>query len=311
MLPAVSQNFLGLSGGNMKNTSLVRAVGAGVLVGAVAVAGPITSSVGAGPAQAGLTTHTAHASAGLRAAPMVHVGPTGNKLEMVAPHRSRYVPRILRASVRHRTKARRLLGGVNRFCATHSLADLKGSWPTGHSNPANPTHYFNPIREDSGINPARPKAALVYDGKVSGVMFTGRPLPFLGSIPRAHGHDHMSMGSPEGVEMVHVYCTSDLTVKSMREAYTPNRQLGVLADTRRLRLRIRPAVMDLNRRELRKVRAKVRDYVGTPSDHTAHVRTSRRGPDPALRAMRVEIRASLMHMNEAQLRSVWRLMRSF
>jgi hypothetical protein len=116
------------------------------------------------------------------------------------------------------------------------------------------------------------------------------------------------MGSHRGVEMVHVYCRQNLTVKSMREAFTPNRQLGVMADTIRLRLKIRPAVMDLNRRQLREVRDKVRGYVG---DRQQVRQSAQRGPDPRLRAMRVEIRKSLMKLNEAQLRSVWRLMKSY
>jgi hypothetical protein len=298
----------------MKNDkSVVRLVGAGALIGAVVVAMPITSSAQVGAAQKSAgATHLAQTHQLLSSGQTgghVMVGPSGNRVEMVAPHESRYVPRILKAPARSRTKARRLLSGVNRFCRTRSLADLKARWRPGNDHPAHPTHYFNPRGGASGVHPARPRAALVYDGRIGGVMFTGQPLPKLGPIPRAHGHHHSAMGSHRGVEMVHVYCRSNLSVKSMREAFTPNRQLGVMADTIRLRLRIRPAVMDLNRRQLREVRDKVRGYVG----ERHHVRQSaqRGGPDPRLRAMRVEIRKSLMRLNEAQLRSVWRLMKSY
>jgi len=293
--------------------SVVGLAGAGALIGAVVVAMPITSSAQVGPTQQSAgTTHRAqtHQVPSSRyTGAHVMVGPSGNRIEMVAPHQSRYVPKILKAPKRSRTKARTLLSGVNRFCQSRSLADLKARWRPGNDHPAHPTHYFNPRRGARGIHPARPRAALVYDGRIGGVMFTGKPLPYLGKIPRAHGHHHMAMGSHRGVEMVHVYCRSNLTVKSMREAFTPNRQLGVMADTIRLRLRIRPAVMDLNRRQLREVRDKVRGYVGARH----HVRQSaqRGGPDPRLRAMRVEIRKSLMRLDEAQLRSVWRLMKSY
>jgi hypothetical protein len=296
--------------------SVARSVGAGALVGTLAIAMPLTSSAQIGFTQASpaMAPRTVQVQASLSAGPghaHVMTGPTGNKIEMVAPHRSRYVPRILRASTRQRAKARRLLNGVNGFCETHTMADLKARWRPGTDNPANPTHYFNPRQGASGVHPARPRAALVYDGRVDGVMFTGKPLPYLGTIPRAHGHHAMAMGSHQGVEMVHVYCRSNLTVKSLREAFTPNRQLGVLADTKRLRLRIRPAVMDLNRRELRQVRDKVRGYVGNQSSQAARAQTARRGgPDPVLRRMRVEIRESLMELSEPQLRSVWRLMRA-
>jgi hypothetical protein len=295
--------------------SVVRLVGAGALIGALAVAMPIASSAQVGRTQtsAGATAHLAQTHQFLRSshtgAHAQMMGASGNRVEMVAPHESKYVPQVLKAPARARTKARRLLNGVNRFCRTRSLADLKARWRAGDDHPAHPTHYFNPRRGASGINPARPRAALVYDGRIGGVMFTGKPLPRLGPIPRAHGHHGMAMGSHRGVEMVHVYCRPNLTVKSMREAFTPNRQLGVMADTIRLRLQIRPAVMDLNRRQLREVRNKIRGYVGEQQQ----VRPSAQqgGPDPRLRAMRVEIRKSLMKLNEAQLRSVWRLMKSY
>ena len=66
------------------------------------------------------------------------------------------------------------------------------------------------------------------------------PLPFLGSIPRAHSHD---MSRPR--EMVHVYCTTDLA-----EAFTPNRPLGVMADVIALRGEVRPLVSELVEREI-------------------------------------------------------------
>jgi len=72
-------------------------------------------------------------------------------------------------------------------------------------------------------------------------MFAGKPLPYLGSIPRAHIH-HMK----KPVELLHVYCT-----KSLKDAFTPNRLLGINADLVRLRWNIRPAVMDLTERQLR------------------------------------------------------------
>lgn len=275
-------------------------------MGAVVLALPATSGALPASAQRLGTSGSGHHMHAAAAGTMV--GPSGNRLEMVTPDASRYVPKVLRAPARARDRARQLLRGVNRFCANHTVAQLKAGWRPG-TNHAHPTHYFNPATGASGLNPARPKAALVYDGKVGGVMFTGKPLPYLGPIPRAHMHDHAEMGGARGVEMVHVYCTSNLTVKSVREAYTPNRQLGVLADTLRLRLRIRPAVMDLNRRQLREVRAKVRGYVG---EHPVQVQDGTSGgPDPQMQAMRTEIRRSLMDMNEAQLRSVWRLMRSY
>jgi hypothetical protein len=245
-------------------------------------------------------------------APMVETSATGNKIEMVDPADSRYVPRVLAATPAQRLRSRRLLRGVNRFCGSHTLAGLKAGWRPGSAHDSHPTHYFNPERGASGINPAKPRAALVYDGKVGGVMFTGQPLPYLGVIPRAHRHTHgsMGMGTDSTVEMVHVYCTRDLTLKSLREAFTPNRQLGVLADTIHLRLRIRPAVMDLSPRRLRQVRNLVRSFVGAPSSRTAVAGTAAGGPDPRLQAMRTEIRQGLMKLDEAQLRRVWRLMKS-
>lgn len=169
------------------------------------------------------------------------------------------------------------------------------------SSPSSPTHLFNPSSDSKGLKVANPRAALVYDGKLSGVMFTGVPLPYMGTIPRAHAH---TMDRP--VEMVHVYCT-----RNLKDAFTPNRVLGVLADTIALRLKIRPAVTDLKGSQLREVRALVRDYAG---DRLAPVAPSETGgdggPDPVLQAMRTEIRHALMLLTERHLRSVWRLMQS-
>jgi hypothetical protein len=235
-------------------------------------------------------------------------GPTGNCVEMIDPADSTYIPNIAAASMRAHTKAQRLLDGVNRFCRTHTVAGLRGRWRTGHTHPSNPTHYFNPDRNSAGVlHPANPRAALVYDGKVGGVMFTGTPLPHLGSIPRAHTHASMEMGSSKGVEMVHVYCT-----KSLKKAFTPNRLLGVKAFMITLRLQIRPAVMNLNKWQLRAVRHKVRAYCGDRLKHIAPVAGSGSGgPDPLLAAMRTEIRNSLMLLTETQLRRVRHLMRSY
>jgi hypothetical protein len=235
-------------------------------------------------------------------------GLTGNCVEMIDPADSTYVPNIRAASDRAITKAQRLLNGANRFCNNHTVAGLKAkSWRPGHSHPSNPTHFFNPDHNSAGVlHPANPRAALVYDGKLGGVMFTGVPLPHLGSIPRAHTHASMEMGSEKGVEMVHVYCTS-----SLKKAFTPNRLLGVKAMMITLRLQIRPAVMDLNKWQLRAVRHKVRGYCGDRLQHVAPVAGDGTGPDPVLQAMRTEIRNSLMLLTETQLRRVRHLMRSY
>lgn len=295
----------------------VRAMGAGVLVAVVVGAMPYASPAGVGLAQAASepSTHGGHARQGLQhqghTAQAVETSTTGNRIELVDPGDSRYVPKVLQAPARQRDRARNLLRGVNRFCRTHTVAELQAGWRPGSTREAEPTHYFTPEGGANGIDPTNPRAALVYDGEVSGVMFTGRPLPRLGVIPRAHRHGHgSSMGTDSDVEMVHVYCTEDLTVKSVREAFTPNRLLGVLADTVELRLRIRPAVMDLSPRQLREVRARVRSYIGRqPVDSAGGGTTA--GPDPVLQAMRTEIRQGLMQLDEAQLRSVWRLMKSY
>lgn len=289
------------------NRVAVRAVGAGALVAAVVGAMPSTSTAGVGQSMTGASAYAGHH----HHAGMVHTTATGNKVEFVDPDQSTYIPKVLSASPRQRQRARSLLRGVNRFCSTHTVAELRAGWRRGMARDSHPTHYFNPAPGASGVDPANPRAALVYDGQVGGVMFTGQPLPYVGPIPRLHRHTGGSMmGSGSMVEMVHVYCTDDLTVKSVREAFTPDRQLGVYADTIRLRLRIRPAVMDLNPRQLRQVRDRVRSYIGRQS-YQSSGRTAAGGPDPVLQAMRTEIRHGLMQLDEAQLRSIWRLMKSY
>jgi hypothetical protein len=233
---------------------------------------------------------------------MVMVGPTGNKVEMVDPDQSTYVPDIAGASTADVDKAQTLLDAVNHFCATHTVAGLKGdAWRPGKTLATAQTHLFNPDSGSKGLDPTNPRAALVYDGVVAGVMFNGTPLPYLGTIPRAHGHADMAMA----VEMVHVYCTPNL-----QYAYTPNRQLGVMLPVFHLRLEIRPAIMDLSPVHLRAVRDKVRGYIGMAAAAKATV-ASKSGPDPVLAAMRDEIRRSLMLLNLSQLRSVWHLMQSY
>ena len=235
----------------------------------------------------------------------VFIGPSGNKVEMVGPGMSTYRPNLASASAKDRAKAQRVLDGVNAFCRNHTVAGIKSNWQGGSSSSgmsmSGPTHFFNPDDGPSGLRPANPAAALIYEGKLDGVMFNGKPLPRLGSIPRAHSHD---MDLP--VEMVHVYCTGNL-----KDAFTPNRMLGIKADLRRLRDTIRPAVMDLRKGQLREVRALVRGYAGDRLAPVAPVGSTPGGPDPVLQAMRTEIRMSLMLITERQLRNVWSLMKSY
>jgi hypothetical protein len=251
------------------------------------------------------TSLTTNASASISADGkdvMIMVGPTGNTVEMVDPDQSTYVPDIVGASAGDVDKAQTLLNGVNHFCATHTVAGLKDSaWRPGKTLATAQTHLFNPNTDSKGLDPTNPRAALVYDGVVAGVMFNGTPLPSLGTIPRAHGHADMAMA----VEMVHVYCTPNL-----KYAYTPNRQLGVMLPVFHLRLEIRPAIMNLTPVHLQAVRDKVRGYIGMAAAAKATVAT-KSGPDPVLSAMRDEIRRSLMLLNLSQLRSVWHLMQSY
>lgn len=272
-----------------------------VLAGSVGLSTALVSAASGG-------AHTASQS-GLRTDGMdgsVYIGPTGNMVEMVAPDNSTYIPDIAAASATDVTKAQRLLDGANQFCRTHTVAWVKANWRPGKSNPSNPTHYFNPDPNSRGLDPSNPRAALVYDGQMGGVMLTGAPLPYMGTIPRAHSHTTMTMGGAMGVEMVHVYCTEGL-----KEAFTPNRMLGVKAAMIELRLMIRPAIMNLDKAQLREVRALVRSCCGDRLAPVAPDYTDTSGADPVLKAMRTEIRNSLMLLTEAQLRSVWSLMQSY
>jgi hypothetical protein len=247
------------------------------------------------------------ASAGMHSGGMgghrhIMIGPTGNTVEIGDPANSMYIPKIRAASAKDVAKAQRISNGVNNFCRTHTAKGIKAKWRPGLGKATHQTHYFNPSSKSWGLNAHQPRAALIYKGKLGGVMFSGMPLPHLGSIPRAHSHMMMSH-----MEMLHVFCTPNL-----REAFTPNRVLGVKAATIALRLSIRPAVTDLGRHHLHAVRAKVRGYAGDRLQPVAPVGSpSDPGPDPVLRAMRTEIRHSLMMLHETQLRSVWRLIQSY
>jgi hypothetical protein len=233
--------------------------------------------------------------------PRIILGESCNRLELVHPSASTYVPDIAGASARDRAMASELLDGVNAFCRSNSAEALARTWWPGSTNPGDPTHLFNPGPRSRGLNPANPRAALVYDGELRGVMFTGIPLPPLGSIPRAHIHH-----GDQSVEMLHVYCN-----ETLKDAFTPNRQIGVMADVKALRLSIRPAVMNLDPAGLRAVRATARTYAGPELAPVSPVGSSvTPGPDPVLQAMRTEIRRSLMLLTEAQLRSLKASMRS-
>ena len=232
----------------------------------------------------------------------VTIGPTCNQVEMAGPGESAYVPDIAAASVADRRKAQRLLDGVNEFCDRHSGETLAETWRPGPSSPPGASHHGNPDSDSRGLDPANPRTALIYDGELGGVMFVGRPLPSLGSIPRAHSHDPSTP-----TEMLHVYCTTNL-----REAFTPNRQLGIKADLQPLRQSIRPAVMDLDESQLRAVLARVRGYAGDEVVNVTPVENSADGgPDPVLQAMRTEIRRSLLLLDERQLRKLRSLIRSY
>jgi hypothetical protein len=189
---------------------------------------------------------------------------------------------------------------VNRFCHSSSAADLMDDWVPGDTTPTKPTHFFNPDRRGSlGLDPANPRAVLIYRQRIGGVMFTGIPLPSLGSIPRAHTHDLASSR-----EMLHVYCAPNLA-----EAFTPNRELGALADTIALRQRIRPLVAHLQGHRVTALLRTVRGYVGDELP-TVDPRAVAPGPgDVVLRANREELRQALMLLTEAQLRRVWAVMR--
>lgn len=245
----------------------------------------------------------------------VYIGPTGNRVEVVDPGKSTYVPKIGQASAKDKAKAQRLLDGANKFCKTHTAKSIKENWSAGgmgkgmmggmhmkgmsgmhmahmnHKSSTSPTHYFSSTKAKA-VSALHPTAALIYKGHLDGVMINGKPLPYLGSIPRAHTHERM-INHP--IEMVHVYCTN-----SLKTAFTPNRMLGVKLATIDLRNKIRPAVMDLSPRHLREVRDLVRGFL-----------THKDGPKPALQAMRTEIRQALMRLSENQLRQVWTKMQSY
>jgi hypothetical protein len=250
-----------------------------------------------------------NASAGVLPGSMgtrVYSDRNGNQVETVEPSASTYIPNIAAASRTDRALAQKLLNGVNRFCANHTAAGLKlHNWRPGTAHPGIQTHYFNPDPHSQGLRPGNPRAALVYGGQIGGVMFNGSPrFAYFGSIPRAHIHGMMMQGSM--VEMLHVYCTGNL-----QHAFTPNRMLGVRAVQIALRLKIRPAIMDLTRHQLRVVVTKVRTYTGNVAQTVTSVGPSTSGPIPYLRAMRVEIREALMVLTRHQLRVIWNLMQSF
>ncbi len=241
--------------------------------------------------------HAEHGGHGHRQARRLVLGPTCNLLERVAPQSSKYRPDVRGASWADRVRARRLLRGVNEFCQSQSVSELMARWVPGSTNQATPTHFFNPDRRDSlGLDPSNPRAVLVYGHEIGGVMFTGTPLPRLGSIPRAHSHDP---SRPR--EMLHVYCATTL-----KEAFTPSRQLGVLEDSIALRQKIRPRVAYLIDPQLTAILRQVRTFVGAgeiPRARPGTIPTSE-GVDPVLRAKRDEIRQSLFLLTEPQLRTV-------
>jgi hypothetical protein len=241
-----------------------------------------------------------HHGAGHPADDMVRLGPTCNNIELVAPYGSTYVPDVRRATTADRERARTLLTGVNEFCSRHSAAELQSAWRPG-SDPDEPTHFFNPDKRSRGLDAANPRAALIYDGQVGGVMLSGAPLPLLGSIPRAHSHDES-----DPVEMLHVYCTADL-----QDAFTPNRLLGVEADAHALRLKIGPALLDLEPQALRAVLSQARSLVaGRAVDLSGIAVPADGAADPVLQAMRIEMRRSLLLLGESQLRRVWTSVKS-
>ncbi len=226
----------------------------------------------------------------------VMMGPTCNLVEMVGPEDSAYRPDVAGATRADRARAQKLLRGVNQFCRTHSAPELMATWVPGETNPARPTHFFNPDRRGSlGLDPSNPRAVLIYEQRIGGVMFTGVPLPSLGSIPRAHSHD---MSRPW--EMVHVYCTTNLT-----EAFTPDRQLGVMADVITLRGRARPLVSHSVQPRLGAVLSLVREYAGEDLRRVDPGAMPTSGlADPVLWAKREELRQSLMLLSEPQLKRV-------
>jgi hypothetical protein len=302
-----------------------------VTAAALAVAVPIVSA-GATASSAPAAQRTPKAGASTATSKHAHVftDRNGNRVEMIDPGQSHYIPDIRDASDADIAKAQNILDGVNEFCRTHTVKWIKAHWRSGGMGMGgmhmkgmsgmhmkgmhmkgmaeSPTHWFNP-RRLTGIHPARPVAALIYKGVLDGVMFNGSPvLPRLGSIPRAHVHHmHMPGMHMAPIEMVHVYCTG-----SLKRSFTPNRQLGVMVPTQNLRNTIRPAVMLLKPWQLKEVRRMVRNFCGSRLKPVAPTGSpSDPGPDPRLEAMRTEIRHSLMILREGQLRTVWHKMKSY
>ena len=240
-----------------------------------------------------------HGSAHGQPGPVV-LGPTCNIVEPAAPPDSTYRPDVRAASRADRARARRLLSGVNEFCRSHTASDITSTWLAGQANETSPTHFFNPDRRGSlGLDPTNPRAVLVYRQGIGGLMFTGTPLPRLGSIPRAHTHDP---SRPR--EMLHVYCADDLA-----EAFTPSRELGVLADSIVLRQKIRPRVAGVVDPRLAAVHRRMSSYVGHELPPAAPRTDTAQLVDPVLRARRDQIRQSLVLLTEPELRMVWALVR--
>jgi hypothetical protein len=100
--------------------------------------------------------------------------------------------------------------------------------------------------------------------------------------------------------MLHVYCATNLA-----EAFTPNRRLGVLADSMALRQKVRPKVAHVVEPQLTVILNHVRDDLGDqlPRVEPRTMATPELG-DPILRAKRDEIRQSLLFLAEPQLRQV-------
>jgi len=262
-------------------------------------------------AQHGAQHGADHSSVHAAGDTQVTIGPTCNRVEMAGPSDSTYVPDLAAASAADRRKAQALVDGVNEFCDSHPVGTLTETWQPGEGSNPGASHHSNPDTDSRGLDPSNPRTALIYQGELAGVMFVGRPLPALGSIPRAHSHDTGSAAAPASAsasasEMLHVYCTENL-----REALTPNRQLGIKSDLRPLRRSIRPAVMPLDKAALREVLDRVRGYVGDePVNVTLPEGRSDIGPDPVLQIMRTEIRRSLLLLDERELRDLRSLIRS-
>ena len=241
----------------------------------------------------GATGHRGH---GQGNAGHLMVGPTCNLSEMVAPPSSTYRPDVRGASRADRARARSLLRGVNSFCRSHSASELMAGWVPGTGDETPATHFFNPDRRGSlGLDPSNPRAALIYRHEIGGVMFAGTPLPPLGSIPRTHTHD-----ASRPREMLHVYCTTNLA-----EAFTPNRQLGVMAASIALRQKIRPQVAHLVNPRLTVILRNVRGDLGDELSRVGPPAIATPEPThPIQRAKRDEIRRSLLFLTEPKLRTV-------